>query len=507
MKSCNRFLALLLTALLLATPVLANADAAIPAGVYSLYISDPVITIMDKQYDMSGLNMIVKAAPGQNGLDLAFDVLSDGTSALNAYASLGDNGLNAIMSGMTSAIGVSAETMAAFLSSVEATEETAESETPEMESPFTEEEMTALTAALEAFGAAVIEDDGAQDVATIGGNETPCLRYTFEITNEELVTFVGSVAGVLEANPVISSMISTGMAQGGVSAEDMGGMSLTDTLTAMIAQTAISVLGSCYVAENGDMMLVGAIDTMVDEETTVSIPMIAEMYTDANGGEFVEFTVYPTETESIELYMSLVPNTILEGRKDFLFTLNMNSELEGQTYPIVNVEAMFATTKDEGQINTLFNFEVNAAGASIALNGMYAENEESNILNVFFDASTGEGDTATVYSLSFLYEGTKVTEEGFTGDVSFLIQENDMTILGLSLNLGCGIDATGGSIAFDYTTVPVIDIENMDEETLSNLENELMTGLYGLLAAIQTNPGFASLMSDMTMPENTDTEA
>lgn len=503
MRSCNRFFAVLLSALLLVTPVLAGAETAIPAGVYAFSISDPVISLMDKKYDMSGLNLTVKAAPGQSGLDLALDVIANGVSALSGYASLGEDGLKAIVNGMTSAIGVSAETLGTALNGSALQSEPS----VDIENLFSEEEIAALSTAAQTFAASVVTKDGTADTAVFGETEKPCLRYDFSVTNENLAAFLGSVASVLEANPVFKAAMESAMKSGeipGLETEGAAVPSLGESLVSEIQNSGVSAQGSLYKTETDDILAILVLSSSEDE--SVSMPIIFESYSDDKDGKYIEMKMNPSKTDSIELYISALPNTIIADRKDISMTLNMNSEIEGVIVPVVTFDALFATARNEDNVETLFNADMNAGGTKLSIYGTYDDSDEANKLSVSLDIVEGVGEAATTSSVNFVYEGSEVTNEGFTGEVAFGLEQSGVTLVEVSANIGLDIDISGESIAFDYTTVPVLDIENADAETLEAVETELMNSLFMLLGTLQTVPGFAQLMNDMTTVEGTSTE-
>jgi len=483
----TRLLAVLMSVLMFAVPVLASAEA---EGAYFV-ISDPQVSVGGSVLDFSGLTVELDAEEAEALMNFALRVLANGESALTAYVAAGEDGVKAYLEGMSNAYIVTAETIQQYMEQLaQSVPMAGGSISIDPENLFSEEAMEKYMGAVQEIAMQVISGEPAEDTfVTLAGDEVSASRIDFELTNEQLVAFMSATAELIESSPELSQQIASALEQQGVEG------SLADVMTSSVQESGVGVNGSIYMsAESQDYRVAGNITA---EEQ--SIPYTVEASMSEEGLMVVGNLHEPDDgTQEITFQVSVLPNEQLEGEMDVVATFGLyDTDDEGNTASLFEMTFVLSAEPAENDaVSRIFVLSFNAEETSLSLSAsctIGAESEEALLA-----LSANQDGEDVVFSLT--YNGAPFeneTSRGHAGTISGVVTAEGQTVMA-NANVEFG-EGLAESIAFDFSSVEVLDVMTIvDEEASEAISNDASLAVQKALGTLMNVPGVAALFSAMS---------
>lgn len=493
----KRLLTLLLSAIMLLTPVLAGAESA--DGYYYFSLSNPVVEMaqgdMTNTVDLSGLELKLAAEGSEGAADIMIGLLANGKSAIAGYLGVDETGISAIVDGMQSSVSVPAAVLEALMQQAAAELESAANEMNisviggadgptnivvngenlDLDEFFSAEAMAEFEAAMESFAAQIEVSEPEADVVMENDAEVPAQRVDYAIGTEALAGILKAAADLAMTNEQFAEGYKTALEEEGAEYVDPGLM-----IESAVTESAICVEGSVFMTEAGniytDNYLLIAESADENGDPVYSAVNLEFSVTSDDMGQYIYGCLYPNDTEEIELYVSMMDSEI-EGEQTFYADLCVYSLYEEQFELNTSFALTYTPYIDEsGLHNTICDLTV------------YSEDEEVSIgLNFYGDQAAHGGFlylSAGGERFILGYDGVCAESTTYTGQL-YGQYETDGVVLGtLSCDIAFGVDTTGESIAYDFSTVPTVDLSTMDEETAQALEEDMLSVVYSGLTVI-----------------------
>jgi hypothetical protein len=477
MKKLITTLSAIIAILLVASPVMASAES---IDVMALQLSDPIVYMNDEPIaDMTGLMLQLAGGSTSDGAltQMFVDVFAGGESVNSAMVQFDENGIAGSLGGMTSAYGVSSETLG-------------ELPVEGLNVANLDELLTALQnwTLFDDIGALAAEFS--QSGFAYGTPETIEVdlaagktSMTYVPMTADLTEFTYSMLALLENDellgPVFASM-----------AADSGYASITD----MLKEGGFGNTFSGGVATTEDsssvMMEENHVVTMYEEPVHIDMSMIM----DGSMGDAqyltMTYTVTPEDTnESV--------------------TMTMNGTIVGED---VTLEGNFTTNFESEDENTEASFSLTYASAAGAGAG-------TDKLDIAFDIPEEVGMTLSAYTVEATGEtnvqlGVKDEYSDVSAYLTFTPAEaaDASTLMAGTVDLGlndgtdtysitCPVSLIATTInTDDYYIAPenVIDVTTMTEEQMTQAESEMGMVMIQMLTKIEEAvPGLEGLTSGM----------
>ncbi len=324
MKRLMAILSTIVAVLLVASPVMAGAET-IP--VTALQLTDPVVYMNGEPImDMTGLTLQLAGGSTSDGAltQMFLDVFAGGENANSAMVQIDENGIAAYLGGMTSAYGVSQETLGAM--PIEGLNVSSLGDLmTALENWTLFDDISALAADFSQTGITYGDAETIEVDLAAGKTEMTYVPITADATE-----FTYSLVSLLENDAVLGQYFAAMMA-------DSGYGSVTEALQA--GGFAYTLSGGLASTEDGSSVMVeeNVVITMYDEPVHADINLLA----DGSMGETQYLTmtanVYP---ESVDESVTLTMNGTAMG-DDVTLEGNVSSNFTDET---TNFDANFSLT-------------------------------------------------------------------------------------------------------------------------------------------------------------------
>jgi hypothetical protein len=477
MKRFVALLSVLVAVLLVASPVMASAET---VPVTALQLTDPVVYMNGEPImDMTGLTLQLAGGSTSDGAltQMFLDVFAGGENANSAMVQIDENGIAAYLGGMTSAYGVSQETLGAM--PIEGLEVSDLSDL-----------MTALDNWTLFDDISGLTNDFAQNGITYGDAQTLEVdlaagktEMTYVPITADMTEFTYSLFALLENDPVLGQYFAAMTA-------DSGYASITEALQDGGFATTLS--GGMASTEDGSSAMVEEdfIITMYEEPVHADINLLA----DGSMGD--------------TQYMTLTANIYPESADESI-TLTMNATSMGDDVTIDgNLSSNFtdATTNFEANFSLTY---ASAAGAGAGTDKLDITFDMPGQGSLALSASSVEATGESHLEVSVKDDYTDVSAYfTFTpaeaADASVLL--SGMVDLGVSngtdtYSLTCPVNLVSTSIETDdFYIAPenVIDVTTMTADQAEQAQTELGMAMIQTLTKVEAAvPGLQGLTSEL----------
>jgi len=497
----KRIITLILSITMLLTPVLGSAEAT--DGFYYFSLSNPVLSIPAGENNMdinlTGLELLFAAEESASGAEVLLSVLGNGKEALSGYMSIGEDGIYAIVDGMKNSFGISGETLKML------TEQLGEdmpnigiiggADGPtniivtgeEAVQPFTEEALAAFAMACMGAMGSIEMTEPADDVLYGAESEVPAERVDFAVGEDAIITVLKAGAELLMSNEQI--------AEGYRMAFESEGEEYVE-LPALIDEMAneidFNVEGSVYTADNGDIYIdvyVNAAEAGSEFET---MNVTAYSTSDEEGQYFYMTVLPPDGATQTELTCSISPSTEVEGANDFYFDITSFIVNEDSAEPEFSISFYSLPFIDENGVNNNYSLDITADDETVSF-GLITYGDMASHGGLVY-VNTPDGMYAYIG-----YDGA-ASEDGNSesGIIWAEISQNDETLGSFRCDLSFGHDVSGESIAYDFSSVPFIDVTTMDDATSQAMDEDLTNVAIGGLGVLGSEIPILGMLLSMS---------
>ena len=488
----KRIISVLLSIMMLLTPIIGSAESA-SDGYYFFSISDPDLSIPmdDGSFDINleGLEMLFAAQTSEEAFDLLIGVLGNGTEAITGALTIDETGLYAIVDGMENSAAIPMAAIEELLTEVMSELESAFAdmdmnitleEANAFAEGFSEEALAEFMTALEAFMGSIEMSEPMDDTMYVGEEERAAQWVEFAVGTEALAGFFKAAGDLLMTNEEFAAGYRTALEE-----EDVEYMPLGDMVEQGITEAELSVEGLIGMSEEGDAEVYSTVYFADGEGEQLAIDMEFS-YTQDDEGEYVYASIWPDETASIDLFISLMASTEFEGEIDFYAELAMyevnETEEEIEVNEVASCELIVCPYLDEdGVRNNLCDLTITVEDETInlSLNTYGDEAEHGGMFCFMADTADFDGEFYLGYDGARSDDG--LVEAGQIWAEAYDYSQSEDALMTFTCNISYGQDVSGESIAYDFGAVPAIDITTADDATVEALGQDLlMSAMNGL---------------------------
>lgn len=509
----KRIISVLLSIMMLLTPIIGSAESA-SDGYYFFSISDPDLSIPmdDGSFDINleGLEMLFAAQTTEEAFDLLIGILGNGKEALTGALTIDETGLYAIVDGMENSATIPMAAIEELLTEVMSELESAfadmdmnitlednsslgliggadgptsivvAGEANAFAEGFSEEALAEFMTALEAFMGSIEMSEPMDDTMYVGEEERAAQWVEFAVGTEALAGFFKAAGDLLMTNEEFAAGYRTALEE-----EDVEYMPLGDMVEQGITEAELSVEGLIGMSEEGDAEVYSTVYFADGEGEQLAIDMEFS-YTQDDEGEYVYASIWPDETASIDLFISLMASTEFEGEIDFYAELAMyevnETEEEIEVNEVASCELIVCPYLDEdGVRNNLCDLTITVEDETInlSLNTYGDEAEHGGMFCFMADTADFDGEFYLGYDGARSDDG--LVEAGQIWAEAYDYSQSEDALMTFTCNIAYGQDVSGESIAYDFGAVPAIDITTADDATVEALGQDLlMSAMNGL---------------------------
>ena len=484
----TRLLAVLMSVLMLAMPTLASAGA---TSIY-LTISDPKITASGTTLDFSGLTVELSGEQAEDLTHILLNVLAAGEKAATVHASFGDKGLQAYVEGMSSAFIVTAEAIKelgdqmAQNYGMDSMDDMASMSAIDPSTLFSEEAMAEYMGKVQGIVGSVITGSPEEDTfVNLAGEETAAVRYDFTLTGKQIAALVEATAELIDSSEELSARFGAALA-----AQGMEG-TFKDNLQ-IDPEELPTVSGSVYVSTASQ-------DVHAEGDITVedsSAPFTVDFTMNDDGMLATGSIKEPDDgSEELAFQVSVTPSATVSGEVTVLAECGLYDTEDGavvtESYITLSI---YAEPAANDSVTRIFLLNAGSDDTTIILNASFNGDPENEMISVSISAND-YGDESLI---ALAFNGKAVDFENGAGHegtltLSFL---GDGESASLSAEVAIGT-RVGESIAFDFSSLPAIDVTTLNEDNSQSVLAELQTLAQTALMKLMNVPGVAALMSSM----------
>ncbi|MBQ3222996.1 MAG: hypothetical protein IJB41_05235, partial [Clostridia bacterium] len=318
------------------------------------------------------------------------------------------------------------------------------------------------------------------DVIYVGEEECAAESIEFVIGTESLAAVLKAAGDFLMSNEEFAAGYRAALEE-----EDMEYVPLGDLVEQGITEAGVSLEGLVCMSEEGDAEVYSTVYFADGEGEQLAIDMEFS-YTQDDEGEYVYASIWPDETASIDLFISLMASTEFEGEIDFYAELAMyevnETEEEIEVNEVASCELIVCPYLDEdGVRNNLCDLTITVEDETInlSLNTYGDEAEHGGMFCFMADTADFDGEFYLGYDGARSDDG--LVEAGQIWAEAYDYSQSEDALMTFTCNISYGQDVSGESIAYDFGAVPAIDITTADDATVEALGQDLlMSAMNGL---------------------------
>lgn len=502
----KKLTSLLLSAILLLMPVLGLAQS--EGSIAYFQLSNPVLTINEEEpvvLDLSGLQLNFAAEESSDGVHLLAEIAANDQSAIAGYLSLDESGLHFIIDGLSSSFLIPMSVIEALIG--EAVSELT-SELPMLDSDlgvigsadgptsifvagdgfsadsfFSDEALLNFATAVENSNAAIEVGEPVEMTVMVNGASVTAQSISFVIPNTAIADITVAAYELFFSNEQFASGFAAAYSESGEE------LPTSDELRAVISESNLRAEGTICLLENEDMYL----DAMLivsdgEDEEAISITL------QTISGETCDTIICRLQEEEdvIDFELSMYPNAVIAGKTDYKAVLSVTEADDAEDD--VRFEFVYSAYLNEKSV-VCDSYELTAQDSADTVTiGFTCYGDESVQGG---SVSLGVTENGSLTQIEVGYDGT-INGSAHDGELWGSMTTDSFEYATFTSDLHFGIDQSGKSIAYDFASLPELDITVSSDEASELIENELYNVLYGGIITLSTNvPMLASLVYAM----------